>query len=365
MKIFLNDNIRSYTKGRGVTRCFWHIADGLIRHWQEQVTIFSPSDRDYGRARHIRSLQMDFRGSHRLRLHALTDKWAAWASNRERASVFLSPYYGNAHPKAPELFVVHDMIHALPQYRTNEDPMAVRFRMEVRRCLERAAALLAVSENTANDIVKCYPHIRREKIFTVRHGVDAFFSQADDGRPASQNNKPYFLFVGHRGGYKNFLRLLTAFGQSGLAGKFDLLAISPVEKNFSPAESELIRKYDLHQAVRIIGAATESDLRASYAAAAAFVYPSEYEGFGLPILEAMASGTLVATANTSSMPEVGGPDALYFDPLDVDSISDCLRRIASMPAAELADFKKRGWARAQAFTWERSVGEAVQVINRF
>lgn len=361
MKLFLNDNIESYSHQRGVTRCFWHIADGLIGHYGGAVTVFSAAQRDFGPARHIRSRQLNFKGSYRFRLNKLTDKWAEWASNRARADVFFSPYYGTAHPQAAEVFIVHDMIHALPEYRS-EHFLAARFRRQVRRCLERASALIAVSDNTARDIVKCYPHIAADKIVTVHHGVDAsFFAAGEVPAPAG---KPFFLFVGNRGGYKNFLRLLEAFGKSGLAGQFDLRVISPVQKTFTPNESKLIRKYSLADSVQIVGAG-EAELRAGYAAATAFVYPSEYEGFGLSVLEAMAGGAVVAASNRSSIPEAGGEAALYFDPLNVDSIAECLRRVAGFSTEERVRLKERGLAHAREFTWERAVRKTVQVIDRF
>jgi glycosyltransferase involved in cell wall biosynthesis len=362
MKLFLNDNIRSYSLQRGVTRYFWHIADGLIGHYGAGVTIFSPAHRDFGAAKHLRSLQLDFKGSYRLRLHKITDKWAEWASNRERADVFFSPYYGTSHPKAAQVFVVHDMIHALPEYR-NEGPHAAQFRRQVQRCLERASYLIAVSNNTAQDIVKCYPHIPSEKIVAIHHGVDASFFEPVEELPAS-TGKPFFLFVGNRYGYKNFLRLLQAFGKSGLASEFDLRVITPIDKTFTLEENDLIRKYSLTGSVYLAGSG-EDDLRASYASSVAFVYPSEYEGFGMSVLEAMACGAVVAASNRSSVPEAGGEAAIYFDPLNVDSISDCLLRVANLSSEERERLKQRGRAHAREFTWERAVQKTVQVINRF
>ena len=363
MKIFLNDNIRSYSLQRGVTRSFWHIVDGLIGHFSENVVVCSAVHRDFGVAKHLRTLQLDFKGNHRLGLYKITDKWAEWMSNRERAAVFFSPYYGTSHPKAPEIFVVHDMIHALPEYRVDENPMAARFRLEVRLCLERASCLVAVSNNTAEDIVKCYPQIACDKIVVIHHGVDASFFEAVKELPAP-TGKPFFLFVGHRSRQKNFLRLLKAFGESGLAKQFDLRVISPVLKSFTPEEDELIRKYALAGAVYIAGGG-EEDLRASYASAVAFVYPSEYEGFGMSVLEAMASGAVVAASDSSSIPEAGGDAAIYFNPLSVDSILVCLQRVANLSSEERERFKQKGMARAREFTWERAVQKTVQVINRF
>jgi glycosyltransferase involved in cell wall biosynthesis len=364
MKIFLNDNIQSYSYQRGVTRAFWHIADGLIEHYGKDVTIFSAARRDFGPARHIRSLQpTNFKGMHRLRLHRLIDLWAAWASNLGGASVFFSPYYGTSHPKAAQFFVVHDMIHALPEYRNDRHPVAVQFRLDVKSCLERARCLIAVSQNTADDIVKCYPHIAAGKIVVVHHGVDASFFEPPR-EPLSSTGKPFFMFVGNRAGYKNFLRLLQAFGESGLAKDFDLRVISPVQRVFNRHESALIRELALERSVFFVEAGDE-DLRAAYASAVAFVYPSEYEGFGMPVLEAMAAGALVATSNRSSIPEAGGDAALYFDPLSVESIADCLRRVARLTAEERESLKQKGLAHAREFTWERAVQKTVQAIERF
>jgi len=363
LKLFINDNIRSYSRQRGVARCFWQITDGLIRNFQAETTIFSPAGRNYGPAKHFRGVQLDFRGSHRLRLHRVTDKWAEWVANRMGASVFFSPYYGNAHPKAPEIFMVHDMIHALPEYRADETPMAASFRLEVRRCLERAACLIAVSRNTAEDIVKCYPHISPDKIVVIHHGVDAFFFDAAKELPAA-SHKPFFLFVGNRQGYKNFLRLLQAFGESGLSQAYDLRVISPGPKSFTGTEDRLIRKFAMEKSVHFSGN-EDVNLRASYAAAVAFVYPSEYEGFGMPVLEAMAAGSVVAASNRSSIPEVGGEALLYFDPLEVASLSACLRRAADLSSEAREQLRGRGLARAREFTWEQAVQKTVRVMNRF
>ena len=107
------------------------------------------------------------------------------------------------------------------------------------------------------------------------------------------------------------------------------------------------------------------DLPGLYAAADALLMPSQYEGFGLPILEAMASGTLVATSNTASMPEVGGDIAFYFDPYDTESIAEGLRRIATLSDDERARRIDQGVTRAHTFTWTRCQEQTIEVFRRF
>ncbi len=358
-RIFISDTINIYphfSRG-GVASYFRKVTDGVINHFGSNVIVCSPEARNYKEARHIPSFQ--FRGVHRLGLHdALASVAACW----ERAAVFYSPYYGNAHTKAPQIFTVYDMIHELsPRYFERHQEGYRNFIQEKKHCLERASKLIAISKNTADDILSCYPHLDTTKIVLIYLGVDDFFFERSS--KDCSREKPFFLYVGNRGFYKNFLRLLSAFGQSGLAKDFDLRVISPIGKGFNQQEIECIRKYRLEDSVHLTVGASDSELRTNYGQAVALVYPSEYEGFGLPILEAMASGTLVAASNTSSMPEVGGDVAFYFDPCSVESMTDCLHSVAYLSSQLRIDRTVQGTARARLFTWARCQEQTVQTIK--
>jgi glycosyltransferase involved in cell wall biosynthesis len=168
--------------------------------------------------------------------------------------------------------------------------------------------------------------------------------------------------VGHRKLHKNFGRLLTAYHRSGLAKDFDLRVVSP--GGFEPEESRQIHDLHLEGSVGFYPAVGDTALREQYSQATALVYPSEYEGFGLPILEAMASGVLVATSNAASMPEVGGGAAIYFDPCDPESIAEGLRQVACLPAEQRAERIEQGIARARTFTWARCQRQTLQALRR-
>jgi glycosyltransferase involved in cell wall biosynthesis len=356
--ILLNDNIRSHAAQRGVARYFDHVTAGIIAHFGPHAQICSPVIRDYGTAHFIRTPR--FPGSGRLGVHDLS---ATIIARIKQPALIFNPYYGSVRTKIAQVFTVYDMIPemiSLPWAQSN--PRILTTIAEKKRCFEQAAALLAISHSTARDMLSVYPHLNANTIKVIPLGVDAFFfehAQSDDHAQV----KPYFLYVGSRGGHKNFMRLLTAYGQSGLAGTFGLQVISPSGNAFTSEETECIRKFRLQAAVQLRCAVSETELHECYAGAVALVYPSEYEGFGLPILEAMASGTLVATSAVSSMPEVGGTSAFYFDPQASEAMAETLRHIAYLPTAERQQRIAQGIARAQTFSWEQCQQKTIKVLE--
>jgi glycosyltransferase involved in cell wall biosynthesis len=356
-RILLNDNIRSHTTQRGVARYFEHVTNGIITHFGSNIIICSPVARDYGAAQYIRTPR--FPGSGRLEVHNLS---ASIIAQLKQPAIIFSPYYGSVRAQAAQVFTVYDMIPELVTLPAGgDDPRVLRAIAEKKRCFERAAALLAISHSTARDIMSVYPHIPAGIIQVIPLGVDASFFKRSQSSPTPE--KPFFLYVGNRGGHKNFMRLLEAYRQSGVARTFDLQVISPNGTAFSVEETACIRSFRLESSVHLRNAVSEAELRAAYASAVALVYPSEYEGFGLPILEAMASGTLVATSNTSSMPEVGGDVAFYFNPHESEAMAQTLRQIVGLSTEERRQRIAQGSARARAFTWEQCQQKTTGVLE--
>ncbi len=356
--ILLNDNIPSHVTMRGVTRYFRKITAGLAAHFGPRLVIYSSEVRDYGAARYIHAPR--FRGIRRFGIH---DALASLAAARERPAVFYSPYFGTARTQAAQVFTVYDLaLERQAQQTDRPSPTTRRYVAETRRCLERATLLMAISESTAREVTEFYPHLSRDKLVVTPLGVDDFFfARAGEADPPP--GRPYLLYVGERGGHKNFVRLLHAFGQSDLAREFDLRVISRLTA-WDASESEIIRRFQLASRVYLESPVSEVVLRKAYAHATALVYPSLIEGFGLPILEALASGTLVATSNTSAMPEVGGTVAFYFDPHEPESIAACLRRVVSLSPAEREAHLAQGMAHARTFTWARCQEQTVCAFER-
>ncbi len=172
---------------------------------------------------------------------------------------------------------------------------------------------------------------------------------------------PYFLYVGQRSGYKNFARLLNAYASlPRIRNEFDLISFGT--NAFTPQEKEAIHSLGLDpMRVRHLSG-DDASLAYLYRKATAFVYPSLYEGFGLPPLEAMSLGCPVLCSNTSSMPEVVGDAGLFFDPLDSEAIRQAMESVAS--SLELRrDLISRGTQRVKSFSYDRCAAETLAVYG--
>ena len=172
------------------------------------------------------------------------------------------------------------------------------------------------------------------------------------------------LFLGRLHPMKRVSALIDAFGRTRARGCEEGLKLVIIGDEISklPALRRAVHSHKLHKHVRFLGYLEDDTLAILYRLASVFVFPSLYEGFGLPPLEAMASGTPVVTSNVSSLPEVAGDAAVLVDPYDVDAIADGMRRVIADPALA-ADLRRRGLARAREFSWARSVERTLEVYR--
>jgi glycosyltransferase involved in cell wall biosynthesis len=213
-----------------------------------------------------------------------------------------------------------------------------------RTLCERADAILAISEHTKQDVVAFYG-IDPARI-TVTHLANRLSGGAEQPRPSGAPAR-YVLFVGTRNTYKNFDRFIAAVAP--LLGP-DLGVLCIGGGALSPGELELLDSHRVRDRV-IQRSVRDDELAACYAHAEVFVFPSRYEGFGIPILEAMACRCPVVLARASCFPEIAGDAALYFDPDDEQALRDTLARVLADETLR-ADLRARGDERAAGFTWE-------------
>lgn len=215
-----------------------------------------------------------------------------------------------------------------------------------RTLCQRADQILAISETTKQDVVKLYG-IDPARIAVTHLGNRLRGGGAKpEGFPAR-----YALYVGTRNTYKNFGVLLEA------VAPLELAVVCVGGGAFTPEEVALIAKHGLTDRV-IQRSVRDDELAACYAHAAGFVFPSRYEGFGIPILEAFACGAPTILADASCFPEIAADAALYFDPDDAGALRDALRRVIDDPVAADA-LRAKGRARAAQFTWEETAAKTL------
>jgi glycosyltransferase involved in cell wall biosynthesis len=237
--------------------------------------------------------------------------------DEEGADLFISTYY-TTPLSTPSVFMAYDMIPEVVGANFNE-PMW----KEKHHAIRHASAYIAISENTARDLAKFFPEIASKPVTVAKCGVQSLFSPASQEDIKGFKNKygiskPYFITVGGGADYKNSILFFKAFGQLASKQGFEIVCTG----SGVLLEGEL-RNYTLGTVVHKLQLDDE-ELRLAYAGAVALVYPSKYEGFGLPVLEAIACGCPVITCPNSSLPEVAGEAALYVNDRDVEGLADAL-----------------------------------------
>ncbi|HEV8437207.1 MAG TPA: glycosyltransferase family 1 protein [Methylomirabilota bacterium] len=210
--------------------------------------------------------------------------------------------------------------------------------------------------------------VEEQRIVVTPHGVDPFFLAAptDDELEAADRRwgpGPFFLYVGALASHKNVGGLLTAFAKVQRTGGLRLVLVgTPVGGYREDVLLPLIRDLGLGEAVVLAGYVDDALLRCLYRRAVALVLPSFGEGFGLPLLEAMASGTPIITSAVSALPEVAGDAAVYVNPREAEDIAAVMERVLADGTLR-RELAARGARRAAAFTWDRTVSQILQVYR--
>ena len=262
-------------------------------------------------------------------------------------------YYASKPSRGGEKFIVtvHDMTHELYEGRY---PVSRRVIRAKRRIIPQADRIIAVSENTKRDILRFFPETDPAKISVIYHGASM--------HPVSKHERllpyDYVLFVGRREMYKNFSRFTEAMKEI-MSANWDIHVFCAGGGAFTAEESESFGEFAgrFHQA-----GMSDEDLSRAYEGAMCFVFPSEYEGFGIPILEAFACDCPVICANASSLPEVASESALYFDPLSIeDMCAKILRVIEDDTLRE--NLRESGRVRLKLFDWNKAARQTLECYN--
>ena len=272
--------------------------------------------------------------------------------NEERAELFISTYYTTPIDTS-SVFMAYDMIPEVVGADLNQ-PMW----QEKHKGINHASAFIAISQNTAQDITKFFPNISSDLISVANCGVDPLFSPASDVEINAFKyqygiDKPYFL-LGSLGSYKNSILFFQAFAQLGNKQGFDIVATGAGCQ--LPPEW---RQYTAGCTVHSLQL-TDEELRLAYAGAVALVYPSKYEGFGMPVVEAMACGCPVITCPNASIPKVAGNAAIYVNDDDVESMANAICEVQKHSVRNT--LISAGLQQAKQFSWSEMADTVSSVL---
>lgn len=238
---------------------------------------------------------------------------------------------------------------------------SIVIREKKKSTFSRVDQIISISKSTKNDLVNLFD-IAEEKVSVVHLGVDIEKFRIPRNKSILRN-KPFLLHVGARKGYKNFNKLVLAYSSSPrLKADFDLIAFG--SSPFSKEELDFFKSCQLSSEKIIHLHGDDNVLCDLYSQAAALVYPSLYEGFGLPPLEAMASGCPVISSNSSSLPEVVGNAGEFFDPNDVDSIREAIENVVYLPSFS-NELVLLGYENLKKFSWQKCASETLNIYRNF
>jgi glycosyltransferase involved in cell wall biosynthesis len=274
--------------------------------------------------------------------------------------IFHSTYY--VYPerwRGAVVATVYDMIHEFfrTEYFPNHYEAEIRARKKA--CLTRADVIVAISDTTRVDAGNFY-EISPERIHVVplSHNPEFRVLPGERKEASGESLKPFLLYVGNREKYKNFATLLKAYRNWKQRGEVNLLAVGPA---WTKEESRLMSEPGLAGSVHVLTNIDDVHLCRLYNQAAALVFPSLYEGFGLPLLEAMACGCPIVASDIPSTREVAGECPIYFEAQDVDQLIDALEMV--MAEGRNSERVKAGLIASRMFSWDKTAQATLDVYR--
>jgi len=271
--------------------------------------------------------------------------------SRHDADVFYSPsFMPPLYSRIPVVFTIHDLMHLFyytPWHR-------LYYQQVIARLAAKAKQIITVSNFSKGQLVDLLG-IDEQLVTVIHNGVDDRYRRNTD---VFQWEVPYFLYVGNRRKNKNLPAMLTAFARASIPPDFMFFLSGHVDETLST----LIGQLGISRRVRFLGRVPEADLPALYKGAYATLFVSLMEGFGLPVIESMASGTPVLTSTTGPMPEVVGDAALCVNPLNVEAIAAGIETLVN-DSNRYQTFKRDGLGRAAQFTWDSTAAMTWAVVT--
>jgi glycosyltransferase involved in cell wall biosynthesis len=358
VKILFDGRVYQFQKAGGINRYFAELIAGLPPEWVPVIAGATDFGRNVPKHPNLSVLNPP-----RLRPRRYQPQFnrLLWGPRVVRDVKLLHPTYYDLTSdfqlsdfKCPVVTTVHDMIYARFPAQTEGAEFIVKAQREA---VVRANRVVCVSQSTQTDLMELIPEAAGKTV-VIHHGCS--FPVVEESPGSRLYESPTFLFVGYRGGYKNFLFALRAFAKAASAvNNIQLRVVGP---EFTTEERWQMHFLGLTNKVAAVTYPDEVALQEIYRNSVALLYPSRYEGFGIPPLEAMACGTVAVTANTTSLPEVVGDGGIMLDPADEDAWADCIIRLAQ-PFPERTGLLERARRQAKRFLWTESVRRHLDIYR--
>lgn len=261
---------------------------------------------------------------------------------KSNAEVFYSPsFMPPAFSKTPFIFTVHDLMHLFYYSKLHK----IYYEQVIAKLALKAKKIITVSHFSKSQLVEIL-RIPENLIKVIYNGVDDHFLKNED---EFESIRPYFLYVGNRRKNKNIPAMLTAFAKARIPNDFMFF----LSGNADPELEAIIKSLSIQKRVRFLGFIEEEDLPKLYKGAHATLFVSLMEGFGLPVIESMASGTPVLTSNMSSLPEIAGGAALCVDPTSIPAIQAGIEKLVN-DEIFYVECIVNGLERAKEFSWKKT-----------
>jgi glycosyltransferase involved in cell wall biosynthesis len=364
LKIAYDYQIFSFAKYGGVSRYIYEISNHIGKLTEFEVSIFAGFYVNH----YLKSCNSSIvRGwyvpqiSYSSRIIGLVNaeinkRWL----NHNIPDIVHETYYSErriAPKKSKIVLTVHDMIHEkFSHFMSRRERRISHLKAEA---IKRADHIICISNSTKQDLLEILD-VEPNKVSTIYHGY-SLLNAASFDKPKIVF--PYILFVGNiRSEYKNFKRLLQAYANNkNIRNNFSLVCFG--SKEFSTQEANSVKKLGIDEKNIIFISGDDSILANIYTYASAFVYPSLYEGFGFPVLEAMSLDCPVICSNTSSLPEIVGEAGEYFNPYEIESISEALEKVL-FSQGKSQKLKELGKERVKLFSWDTCANETSLVYKK-
>ena len=367
MKIAFDHQVFSFQEYGGVSRYVCNLAISIARQPDVEAKIYAPLHVNA----YLADLPSNLVSGYRLRkFNGAVNKYISVAANKIlvipklrgfRPDIVHETYYSSLAylPKgARRVITVYDMIHE--KIPGMSSPWRFSHKRK-RDAVLRADHVVCISRATRNDLLE-YIGVPEEKVSVVHLGFSIRKDhEFQSNKIGEKESKPYILYVGNRGGYKNFSRAICAYASSKmLMDNFKFVCFGG--EGVTNDEMAMLRTLNISSGLVQFKRGGDELLAEAYANARVFIYPSLYEGFGLPPLEAMSYGCPVVCSNTSSIPEIVGDAGEYFDPNEPSSIRIALESVAMFDDKRV-ELIFAGYRRLSCFSWDKCANETLSIYQ--